>query len=104
MSGADWMDALRAACSESSRRSVGERLGLSPATLSLVLNGRYPAALTKVEAKVRAELMGNVTCPVLGKLPRQRCRELQSRPFAATNPQRVKLHVACTTCQHGGRS
>jgi hypothetical protein len=39
-----------------------------------------------------------VDCPIIGEIPKQRCMEHQSRPFAATNPLRVQLYRACKTC------
>lgn len=71
----------------------------SAATLSQVLAGKYKGDLNRIQALVEGQFMGKtVICPVLGELLRDRCMEHQTRPFAATNPMRVQLHIACKTC------
>jgi hypothetical protein len=44
-------------------------------------------------------LMGvSIDCPIIGEIPLNICVDNQSRPFAATNPMRVRLHRACKAC------
>ena len=100
---ADWIDVLRAACEASSQTKVARRLAVSAALVNQVLRGRYKASLTRLEARVRGELMREtLSCPVLGEISKRRCQDEQRRPFAATNPQRVALYGACRTCTHRG--
>lgn len=42
-----------------------------------------------------------VACPVAGELRMHHCLQNQRMPFAATNPQRVRLYRACRAgCPH----
>ncbi len=106
----DWIEVLRAECQRTSQRQAAEAIGYSPAVVSQVLKGAYKGDLSAVETAVRGAFMGrNVACPVLGELPANRCLAYQRQPFAATNPQRVKLYRACRAgCPHsqlkGGES
>ena len=94
-----WLELLRQKCEELGRRKVEAALGISKTTLSQVLNEKYPGSMDNIATKV-CEVYSNdkVVCPVLGSITVQRCVTEQSKPFAATNPQRVKLWKACQTC------
>ncbi len=92
----NWIEVLRAACTESSQQKVADRLGVSSATVNRVLKGCYGASTRAVEKRVRGELMHKMlVCPVLGEISTRRCQDEQRRPFAVTNPQRVALFRAC---------
>ncbi|MEW5682990.1 MAG: helix-turn-helix transcriptional regulator [Pseudomonadota bacterium] len=94
-----WLDLLRQKCEALGRRKVEAELGISKTTLSQVLNEKYPGNLDNIASKVvEAYSSDKVLCPVLGSITVQRCVNEQSKPFAATNPQRVKLWKACQTC------
>ncbi|WP_166838675.1 helix-turn-helix domain-containing protein [Rheinheimera pleomorphica] len=94
-----WLELLKKKCEELGRRKVEAELGISKTTLSQVLNEKYPGNLDNIASKVtEAYSSDKVLCPVLGSITVQRCATEQSKPFAATNPQRVKLWKACKTC------
>jgi len=103
-----WLDALRDACKSSSQALVAEQIGMSPAVVNQVLKGCYQGNLSNVQRRVEGALLGVVvSCPVGLEIPLNRCLDNQVRPFAATNPMRVQLYIACKTCKHnrnGGRN
>jgi len=92
----DWILALAQACDHSSQASVGKRLGVSGAVVNQVLKGRYAGRMDRIEARARGELMrATVQCPVMGEISSRQCQDEQRRPFATTNPQRVRVFHAC---------
>lgn len=96
-----WLKVLREQCVNTSQAAVARRLGVSPALINQTLKGVYQGNMARVQALVEGEYLGRtVMCPVLDELPANRCMEYQSRPFAATNPLRVKLFRACRACPH----
>jgi len=96
---ADWLAALRQACAESSQSAVAKRLGVTGSTISQVLGGKYAASTAMVEERVRGALMQKtVDCPQLGEISAKDCLDWQAKPFAATNPLRVRMYTACKTC------
>jgi len=98
---ADWLTVLRECCAASSQAAIAKRINYSPAVVNQVLKGTYKGDLNSVQKAVEGALMGlSVECPVIGTLPRDRCLEYQRRGFAATNPLRVTLSIACQTCPH----
>ena len=100
----DWLLALRSACETRSQADLARQLGISQTTVSQVLNGTYHADLTRMEARVRGELMREtVSCPILGELGKRQCLDEQSRPYYP-NPLRSALFKACKTCIHAHRA
>lgn len=100
---APWIETLRQACERESQSRVAARLGYSAATVNQVLKGVYKGRLDRVQERVESVLVGGrlVDCPVLGEIPRHECLDHQGQPFAATNPQRVRLYRACRSgCPH----
>ncbi|WP_417345750.1 hypothetical protein [Ferrimonas sp.] len=97
-----WLEALRKEVGRSSQAKVAKLLGVSPATVSLVLAEKYPGDVDRIARKVEGLLMKiSVHCPVLGEITQDICEQHQCRPFAATNPQRIKLYRACRSgCPH----
>jgi DNA-binding transcriptional regulator YdaS (Cro superfamily) len=94
-----WIEALRVACAERSQKVVAAEIGYSQPVVNQVLRGVYTGNVTRVQAAVEGALMhGEVDCPVLGLIPRQRCIEYQRRPFMPTNPTAVMLYRACRRC------
>lgn len=102
----DWMDVLRAAVKRDGLRAVANRLRRSKSAISGVLTGTYKASTSRIEERVRGELMNKThECPVLGDISPARCQDEQEKPFAATNPTRVALYRACRNgCPHYRRS
>lgn len=101
-SGSDWLRALANECKATSQNKAAKRLGLSSATISLVLRGEYGADTSQIEARVRGELLNAcVECPVLGEINQRVCLDWQAKPFAATNHLRVQVYRACRNqCPH----
>ena len=92
----DWLIALEQACQQSSQAKVAKKLGLSTATISQCINGKYPGDLEGIEKRVRGEYMGEtVTCPLLGEISGKLCFDWQKKPFAATNEFRVMMYKQC---------
>lgn len=102
----DWLQALGDAVERSSQSRVGERIGYSASTVSLVLNGRYKGDLRAVEAAVRAQLMlETVDCPALGLARRSICGEMTNPNLPPSGMSRM-VQQFCASCQHnpkGGR-
>jgi len=91
-----WLATLREQCRAKTQGKVAEQIGYSPAVVNQVLQGKYPGDLKRVEKAVRGAFMGETcNCPVLGEIPVNLCLETQKKPFASTNPQRVRLYRAC---------
>jgi len=91
-----WIATLRDQCRSKSQKQVGDEIGYSSAVVNQVLRGKYPGDVAKVEKAVRGAYMGETCyCPVMGEIPVNQCLEIQKRPFANTNPQRVQLYRAC---------
>lgn len=92
----EWVRVLAEECDKSSQRKVAQKIGNSTTVISRVLARSYPGALGKIEAKVRGVFLAEeVTCPVLGTIPRQRCIAEQDRPLTFTNPDRKRVYEAC---------
>lgn len=100
MSSPDWIQALQAACKGSTQAAIARQVGISPASLSLILRDVAGARTPRMESKVRAALLQpEHTCPVLGRLTRARCLEEQQAPYYPT-PIRSDLYRACRACEH----
>ena len=93
----DWLKALRAEAESTSQARAAMRLGVSEATVSQVLSGTYKAATTRIERRVRGELMGAmVECPVMWEVSTKLCQTVQERPEGMTgNPQYLQARSAC---------
>jgi len=100
----DWLEVLRAECARSTQTQVAKRLRVSATMICRVLRGTYPSDTSRLEARVRGELMNRtVECPVNGQILTSRCADEQRRPFAATSPNRVQTYFACRKCEHATR-
>lgn len=98
----DWIITLAEECDRTSQRQVAVRIGYSAGAVNQVLAAKYKAPLGRIEQAVRgAYLSAVVNCPVSGEIAADRCLEIQRQPWAATNPQRVRLYTACRSgCAH----
>jgi hypothetical protein len=94
-----WIQALhRESQPPSSQRACAHRLGISAATVNLVLNGRYPSRTNRIEALVREKLLDAPReCPVLGEISADRCLDEQTSPYYP-DPIRSALSKSCPTC------
>jgi hypothetical protein len=95
------MTLLKQKIEESSQANVARMLEISGSALSQIMSGTYKAAPDAILERVR-EVYGGVSvqCPVLGEITLARSAQEQKRPFAATNPQRVRLYRECRTCKN----
>ena len=97
----DWLAALRTLARDTSIAEAARRIGMARASVSLVLAGKYPAQTGKVEALVRAKLIGLVACPAMGEsIAIDRCRDISSRPFSAASGRAARQYRACQACPH----
>jgi hypothetical protein len=96
-----WLALLREHIARTSGARVARELGYSPALVSQVAACKYGGDLERVARRV-IEVYGgqHVECPVLGEIALACCAQERKRPFAATNPVRVRLYRACRTCMH----
>lgn len=80
-------------------QEVARRIGYNKSAVCHVLRGTYkgnPAAV--LTAAETAYSRTTIACPVLGDIPLSRCVTERYRPFAATNPLRVRLAKTCPGC------
>ncbi len=95
----DWIELLRKRVEKTSYRQVAQELGYSATVIYQVLRGIYAGNVDRVRQRVESTYtQGYVQCPVLGQIDRLRCARERRRPFAATNPVRVRLFRICPTC------
>lgn len=97
----DWIEALVAACANSSQNKVAQKLGRSAAVVSQVLGNSYPGDMAGIEARVRGVFMnGTITCPELGEMNAMECQQWQvkARRFGNANMLRVRMFRACNRC------
>lgn len=94
-----WLKHFRDTCDRLSMSEVSRRLSCSTSVVSQIYHKKYPSPITKWRDRFLAEFEpGTVDCPVLGEIERELCSQNRKRPFAATNPQRVRLFHACRVC------
>ena len=97
----DWLELLREVAARETIAGAAERVGLSRATISLVLAGKYPAkTLEGVERKVRAAL-DHWTCPQLdAEISAAVCRIYHDRPTPRSSARDLRHWRACQNCAH----
>ncbi len=94
----NWIEILAAFVDKSgSLRKASIALGdISPATISQILNNRYPAKDSNIALKICNKLMSdNVFCPVLGAISTIKCSGYQKQEFSTTSSMIVKIYQAC---------
>lgn len=92
----DWIAAWRAEAKRTSQAQAAELVGVSEATVSQVFNGAYKAATTRIERRVRGELLGaTCECPVMGDVSVRVCQDVQERQPPIANPQHRECFHAC---------
>ena len=101
---ANWLDALRRACAESSQAAVARQLGVSAAMINQTLKGTYKGNIGRLRTLVEGILQTQtVSCPVLDNLPKHKCLEYQDRDPKLTfgNPLILQFYRACRSgCPH----
>ncbi|MBI1386653.1 MAG: LacI family transcriptional regulator [Rhizobiales bacterium] len=81
--------------------AVARRIGINGSTLSMLLAGKYPADVAKVERRIEHAL-GNVDCPYLRRpLSVADCQGQRDRRLPTSNPHAIAHWTACQTCSIG---
>ncbi|MCB1998418.1 MAG: hypothetical protein KDG57_21530 [Rhodoferax sp.] len=111
-----WFVLLVSQCEQRPRSAVARLLGLSPATLSQVLNasglyGTGAASTTRIADKV-VHTFGRYPCPHLtaeeGGAPQvitaEQCRAWAHRPAPTGSPRAMQHWQACRQCPHAAHT
>lgn len=98
-----WLQLIRAEADRTSIAAVAVRLDYSRTAISLVLGGKYPGRLDKIEKKAIEVLEPPVTvfCPHLDQeIPIEQCVQFSQRKVPTHNPQKMAHWRACQECQN----
>lgn len=101
----DALDALRRMCAPpNTQAAVAKRLGVSDATVSNALKGRYIGNVERLAERIRGELLNaKVVCPILGEITTRICQDTRELPFVA-NALRARQHRACQACPNNPKA
>ena len=84
-----------------SQADIARRIGVSEASISGALKGRYIGNVDALAERIRGELLNQtVACPILGQITTRICQDERKKPFHTANPMRVQLWRACKACPH----
>lgn len=99
----DQMTLLQQKVGELGQAEVARQMGYSASAINQAIHGKYNGDIATILAKVELVFgQSTVDCPELGDVPLRVCHFNKTRPFAATNPQRVRLYRACKQCPNKG--
>lgn len=91
-----WFEILTQQCETTSITEVARKLEYARPTVSLVLSGNYKGGTDTFAAKVIATFTDHVRCPHLGcDITQGDCRDHQSRAMPTSNPETLRLWMAC---------
>ncbi|MDD2467166.1 MAG: helix-turn-helix transcriptional regulator [Desulfobulbus sp.] len=99
-----WIEILRQRAGLVGRTEVARELGVSAATISLLLSGKYPASTSPMEARVMKMYGrgGKIVCPVQGEIDPGKCAELWNKAkklgVKGSNASMIKQRKACLKC------
>jgi len=99
-----WIEVLRREVAKKGPKQVARELGVSRSTIDLVVQGKYSAGLTKINARIEAIYghNGQVLCPILEEIKPARCADLWNKAkkigMRAGNPETLKLYKTCLKC------
>jgi len=95
-----YIELLTKACDTTSQRDVGNRLGRSSATVSKVINRKYPGSYDEVEQLVLSVLGGDtVRCPIWSNdIPLTVCMRERRRKTLPINSAQQMYARACPHC------
>lgn len=84
---------------------IAREIGMKRTSLSLLINGKYPASLEKVTAKFEATVFmryrAQVACPHLGRgIGAAECALYASAPMTMSSPSKLRHWRACQRCEH----
>ncbi len=96
----DWVAALAQACDKhQSQKKVGDIIGYSSATVSLVLKHKYNGDYAKVEIMVRGALLRETAaCPVFGAINLKECQDYQDGKRFTSGMWKRVFRKTCPTC------
>lgn len=96
----NWQNLLIEAVQASTKKHVADQLGVSRSTISLIVNGKYPASSDHVAKRV-LEKFGRIECPHLVRLITQtECHKNFARQAPNNSPREMKFWRACQVCPH----
>ena len=97
-----WLEILEQEVERRGQRQTAKALGISPATVHMIIHGKYGASTKKIEAKVKAFFGrgGIIECPELGEIDALECAENFERAKkygarATGNPETLRLYFTC---------
>lgn len=102
----EWISLLQA--ERDAGRSIAEiarEVGIPRASLSLLINGKYPAGLDKVTAKYGPRVLmryrAKVDCPHLRRsIGVAECALHAAAPMTMSSPSKLKHWRSCQRCKH----
>lgn len=90
-----WLNVLRQQVELYGQRPVAEKLGVSNAVISQVVNEKYPGDMVRIQALVESVYLSKtVVCPVLGEIAWHACYQHQKNEYTS-NPQKLRIYRAC---------
>ncbi len=99
-----WLNLLRAAVDVpgATIQAVADKLDLSRTTISLVLDGKYPAKTDRIAARV-LDVYARHTCTHTGaEITHAECRALATSAVPTSSPQAMRHWRACQCCENKG--
>lgn len=101
----DALAVLRRICTGSSQAKVAALMGVSTATISQAINGKYVGDVNRLAERIRGELMDQqVACPLWGQITLRMCQDKRETPLNAGNPLMVRQWQTCRTCSHNPKA
>ncbi len=102
-----WIEKLKKEVGGQGLAQAARELGVSKATVSLVISGKYQASTDNIKDRVeKIYASGGIDCPVLGKITPYICMDSRERAnkigLKAGNPENLKLYVSCRKCGLNG--
>lgn len=102
----EWIALLRAERTRGkSIAAIAREVGMPRPSLSLLINGKYPAGLEKVTAKFENTVLlryrAQVACPHLKRgISAAECARHASAPMSMSSPSKLRQWRACQRCDH----
>ncbi|MEM6372345.1 MAG: hypothetical protein AAF727_06150 [Pseudomonadota bacterium] len=107
----EWLALLRAQVEKpgNSIASVAREIGMPRPSLSLLLNGNYPAKMDRKQRKFAArvhQLYGqSVHCPHdMKAISKALCVERHKAPLTTNSAEKLRLYVACRDCANNPKN
>ena len=95
----DWITVLVGCVQDNGLSGAATKIGISAATISLLIANKYPSATAAMQRRVRRALMPQtVLCPVLGAISKAACHGHQQRGVSLRNVTQTRLSIACKSC------